>query len=54
MKASKKWLQEAFISLVDSEPATNGRWIDICDWKLLFAHYFDFDNGIQIDIGLLK
>ena len=54
MKASKKWLREAFISLVDSEPATNGRWIDICDWELLLAHYFYFDNGIQIDIGLLK
>jgi hypothetical protein len=53
MKASKKWLREAFTTLVDSEPATNGKWIDVQDWKLLLTHYFDFGDRIQIDIELL-
>jgi hypothetical protein len=46
MKASKKWLREAFTALVDSEPATNGKWIDVQDWKLLLTHYFDFGDRI--------
>jgi hypothetical protein len=53
MKAPQEWLREAFMMLVDSEPASNGKWIDICDWKLLLTHYFDFGDGIQMDIDLL-
>jgi hypothetical protein len=53
MKAPHEWLREAFTMLVDSEPATNGKWIYVCDRKLLLTHYFDCGDGIQIDIDLL-